>query len=311
MEEIMYRFGNLEEKQVKVFVSWSGDLSKKIAESIKKWLPCIIQATKVFFSPEDIEKGENWDSKISKELNECKYGIICLTNENVSAPWINFEAGAIAKSLDSHVATLMININPSDIKGPLSRYQATKIEKDDFYQLICNINSQCEEPIDSEILKTTFDGLWDNMKSEIENIVSSSKKASNNSKKATIDNAEAIEEILLLLRKQNAVLSSPQQLLPPDYFEFLNEKAFRVTNTEKYDELVFEILHYLDWLINSSYENNEIANMIIELNIGELINIIGHYINNRRTNRKLVMQYREIRDKFRFPIEPSNSRIDV
>ena len=55
----------------------------------------------MFFSPEDIEKGENWDSKISQVLSECNYGIICLTSQNVSAPWINFEAGAIAKSLDS------------------------------------------------------------------------------------------------------------------------------------------------------------------------------------------------------------------
>ena len=83
-------------KHMKIFVSWSGTLSKKIAELIKKWLPCFIQAAEIFFSPEDIEKGENWDSKISKELSECKYGIICLTAENVTAPWINFEAGAIA-----------------------------------------------------------------------------------------------------------------------------------------------------------------------------------------------------------------------
>ena len=58
-----------------------------------------------------------------------EYGIICLTTENTSAPWINFEAGAIAKSLDSRVTALMVNIKPSDIKGPLSRYQATKFEK--------------------------------------------------------------------------------------------------------------------------------------------------------------------------------------
>ena len=112
---------------MKVFISWSGELSKAIAESIKKWLPCIIQAADVFFSPEDIEKGEQWDTKISKELLECHYGIVCLTEENVSAPWIHFEAGALAKTLDSRVATLMINISPTDIKGPLSRYQATKL----------------------------------------------------------------------------------------------------------------------------------------------------------------------------------------
>lgn len=105
---------------MKVFVSWSGELSCQIAEVLKKWIPCIIQSVDVFFSPEDIEKGDNWDKTISSELSECKYGIICLTSDNTSAPWINFEAGAIAKSLDSKVTALMVNIKPSDIKGPLS-----------------------------------------------------------------------------------------------------------------------------------------------------------------------------------------------
>ena len=41
---------------MKVFISWSGELSKNIAEVIKKWLPCIIQSVEVFFSPDDIEK---------------------------------------------------------------------------------------------------------------------------------------------------------------------------------------------------------------------------------------------------------------
>ena len=41
---------------MKVFVSWSGELSKEIAEVLKKWIPCIIQSVEVFYSPEDIEK---------------------------------------------------------------------------------------------------------------------------------------------------------------------------------------------------------------------------------------------------------------
>ena len=41
---------------MKVFVSWSGELSCQIAEVLKKWIPCIIQSVDVFFSPEDIEK---------------------------------------------------------------------------------------------------------------------------------------------------------------------------------------------------------------------------------------------------------------
>ena len=146
---------------MKVFVSWSGELSCQIAEVLKKWIPCIIQSVDVFFSPEDIEKGDNWDKTISSELSECKYGIICLTSDNTSAPWINFEAGAIAKSLDSKVTALMVNIKPSDIKGPLSRYQATRLERADFFQLIEPINKALDTPLDSKVLENTFNAMWD------------------------------------------------------------------------------------------------------------------------------------------------------
>ena len=145
---------------MKVFISWSGELSKATAEHLKKWIPCIVQSVEVFFSPEDIEKGENWDSKISQVLSECNYGIICLTSQNVSAPWINFEAGAIAKSLDSRVSCLMVDIRPSDIKGPLSRYQATKLDRKEIFQLISEINKATEQPLDMSRLSNAFEAMW-------------------------------------------------------------------------------------------------------------------------------------------------------
>lgn len=282
--------------RMKVFISWSGDLSKKVAESFKKWLPCIIQTVDVFFSPDDIEKGENWDSKISKELSECKYGIICLTSENVNAPWINFEAGAIAKTLDSRIASIMINISPSDMKGPLSRYQATKIDKDDFFQLINDINNQCESKINPETLKTVFDNLWVAINSELNEIISKSSKNLSSTKKST-NNAEAIEEILLLLRKQNALLTSPQQLLPEEYFNYINDSIFRNKNIEREDIFFEEIFHYLDWLISNSELNEELRIMMPQLKIDKLIRIVGNFIN-RKTPRHIHTHYRDIKSRY-------------
>ncbi len=39
-----------------VFISWSGELSKKIAEAIRDWIPCVIQAVKPYYSPDDISR---------------------------------------------------------------------------------------------------------------------------------------------------------------------------------------------------------------------------------------------------------------
>lgn len=50
---------------MKVFISWSGKLSQKIAKELSEWLPSIIQTIEVFYSPDDIKKGENWDSRLT------------------------------------------------------------------------------------------------------------------------------------------------------------------------------------------------------------------------------------------------------
>jgi hypothetical protein len=73
---------------MKVFISWSGARSKAIAEILRQWLPGVIQAVKPYYSPDDISKGARWSSEIGKELEAARVGLICLTRENLEAPWI-------------------------------------------------------------------------------------------------------------------------------------------------------------------------------------------------------------------------------
>jgi hypothetical protein len=78
---------------MKVFISWSGDRSKQLAEVIHWWLPHVLQFAKPYFTPADIDKGKRWSNDISKELEQSKMGIITMTEENLTSPWIMFEAG--------------------------------------------------------------------------------------------------------------------------------------------------------------------------------------------------------------------------
>jgi len=297
---------------MKVFISWSGEFSKEIAESLKKWIPCMVPSVEVFFSPEDIEKGENWDSKITNELLECKYGIVCLTDENVSAPWIHFEAGALAKTLDSRVATIMINVTPTDIKGPLSRYQATKIDKKDFFHLIENINNQSDNPNKSDVLTTLFNGLWDNICLELNEIIEKHKKVST-SKKKQFNNNEAIEEILLLLRKQNSVINSPHQLLPIEYFKYINDEALHNPNSELYERVIRELFQYLHWTLDRCEANPDLFIKLNEIQLDRFIESLPQFLN-KRTDREIYYQYRNIRNHLidlnsrfsRFEIEDDN-----
>lgn len=278
---------------MKVFVSWSGELSQSIAKVLKKWIPCIIQSVEVFYSSEDIEKGENWDAKVSKELSDCNYGIVCLTPDNVGAPWIHFEAGAISKTLDSKVTALMLGVNPSDIKGPLSRFQATKADKEDFLQMLEEINKASENSLEPEVLKNTFEAIWLNINHAIQEAIGQyaeqNMKAKPN-KAESINSSELLEEILQLVRKQNQLISSPDQLLPIGYLaqikKALNEELdeSNVMNIEILEEIVSWIEHITNVLIQKS----ELFFIINKLEINIFIDRIRMFIHKGSRNRRTM-----------------------
>lgn len=192
---------------MKLFVSWSGEYSRKVAETLKTWIPAVLQSVEVFYSPEDIEKGDDWNSRLTKELEECKYGVICLTPENVKAPWINFEAGALAKSMDSRVSALMLGIETSDVKGPLSRFQNTRFEKEDFKKLVRSINSSTEKPLAPDVLSYIFEKMWTHLQSSLSQIKTElEKNYTDGMEKSEPERKEndALQEILHILRKMDA-----------------------------------------------------------------------------------------------------------
>lgn len=159
----------------KVFISWSGDLSRQLAEALRNWIPAVLQNVKPYFTPEDIEKGAKWDSEIATELESCNIGLICLTSENTEKPWILFEAGALSKSLDkSKVCTLLFNLEPTDLKGPLTRFQMTKFSKDDFKRLIVTINNAAgDEKLEAAVLNEVFKMWWPRLHESVSDLLSS------------------------------------------------------------------------------------------------------------------------------------------
>ena len=139
----------------------------------------------------------------TNELQDSKYGIVCLTPENVLAPWIHFEAGALSKTLDSRVSALMINVVTSEIQGPLSRFQATKLDKDDFYKLLTSINEASDNPIGDKVLQKSFDAIWDKMYENIVRIIEESVSRGENVSQNNEEKNAVLEELLQLMRKQD------------------------------------------------------------------------------------------------------------
>jgi len=75
---------------MKVFISWSGERSRKVAELLAEWTECVIQISQPWISSLDIDGGSLWFTKIYEQLANTRISIFCLTRENKAQPWILF-----------------------------------------------------------------------------------------------------------------------------------------------------------------------------------------------------------------------------
>jgi hypothetical protein len=158
---------------MKIFISWSGMLSHQIAKELLEWFPSVINELEPFVSSENIKKGGRWVLDIFSELEKSNFGIVCLTKENLNEPWILFEAGALSKNISqSKVSCFMFDgLKQEDIEGPLSLFQNTKFEKEDFRKLVDSINNALgERKISSSLLNKSFDKWYPELEEKIKNI---------------------------------------------------------------------------------------------------------------------------------------------
>lgn len=245
---------------MKVFISWSGNLSHKVACIFREWLPSVIQAVKPYVSSEDIDKGTRWSTDIAGELEESSYGIICVTKENITAPWISFEAGALSKSIDkANVSPFLFDARRAEIQGPLVQFQSTIYEEADVLKLLKSINKNVEDggKLTDLQLEKSFSIWWPHLKASLDNLKSEQPAISQTSPK--IDTSKVLEEILELVRNQQRLLSNPTELLPTSYLEYALSRAGINGRIASDQARILERLFEYAERIKSALEDPEIA----------------------------------------------------
>ncbi len=156
---------------MKIFLSWSGDTSRMVAEYFRDAIKTLFPAINCIFSRE-IQKGKRWNDEISKELESCDYGIVFLTHSNYERPWLYYEAGALSKSIESgRVIPLLIDLPLDSIRnGPLNGFQATYFAKEDILNLCKDINKNMPEDnrIEGTRLEKSYnDFIWKSLNESV------------------------------------------------------------------------------------------------------------------------------------------------
>ena len=59
---------------MKIFLSWSGELSQHVATTLSNWLPDVVQDTHTWIS-DYIGAGTRWTEKLNEELETSDFGV--------------------------------------------------------------------------------------------------------------------------------------------------------------------------------------------------------------------------------------------
>lgn len=191
---------------MQIFLSWSGEISGKIANIFKGWLPMLIQSIEPYYSPSDIDKGTRWSSDIAKKLDDCDFGLLFITPQNINSSWLLFEAGALSKKLDhARVCPILFDLKKSDIKDPLGQFQLTTFDADDIFRLVKTIyDNERENKVEFNSIEKLYELLWPRLESSVKSISFDDIPPQIVSSKGNTDLLEDIHDILRSLQ-QNAI----------------------------------------------------------------------------------------------------------
>jgi hypothetical protein len=141
---------------------------------------------------------------MAESLEAAQFGILCLTRDNFTAPWVLFEAGALGKFVsESAVCPYLLDLDYKDISGPLTQFQAKKAEKASTLELLESINNFSSQPMPRERLAHLFEALWPNLAAAIKSIPSAAE-----TRKVARSSSEVLEDLVESVRALERRLSS-------------------------------------------------------------------------------------------------------
>jgi hypothetical protein len=158
---------------MRVFISWSGEPSKRVAVALRDWLPKVIQRLEPWVSEVDIGAGKRWGKEVADALDATEFGILCVIPTNSEAPWLTFEAGTMASQWEeARVCPYLLGMGAAQLPpGPLTQFQASIADRDGTFGLVRSLNGALSEgTLKDGTLEAAFEAFWPKLEEVLEGI---------------------------------------------------------------------------------------------------------------------------------------------
>ena len=149
-------------EDLNIFISWSGPTSLSIARLTAGLLRTASDRFVTFVSDEDIRSGQRWLSVINDQLSRAHAGLIIVTPDNQSRPWLQFESGAIANAVDipnARVIPVLCGLTPGLIEegSPLRQFQSRTLTNDGMRGVLADLAGMAGVKTDTVISRAARD----------------------------------------------------------------------------------------------------------------------------------------------------------
>lgn len=134
---------------MRIYISWSKRKSMEYAILTKTLLEELLPNSEIFMSEVDIIAGEDVQSKIISNIENCDKLILCYTKENKKSPWLLYEAG-YAKGNKKQVIPLLFDDDfmwHSWIDNPMNIAREIKFNNENFLKSLIDSLSIQHTPI--------------------------------------------------------------------------------------------------------------------------------------------------------------------
>jgi hypothetical protein len=153
-----------------VFISQTKGKSREVAQALQDWLRDDMRICKPWLS-EDIQGGENWRKAINEALTQARFGIICITADNLTNQWIILEAGVL-DIRGIKVFPYIIDLDKRrELPSPIRHIQGRKADCEGTKDLVFAINKALDSPVSEAALEKAFNFNWKKLEKRLKAIV--------------------------------------------------------------------------------------------------------------------------------------------
>ncbi|WP_072807533.1 TIR domain-containing protein [Rhodococcoides yunnanense] len=154
-----------------VFISWSGELARAVAEVLQEWLPTLMDDVDPWVSSVSIQAGMHWLGQVNARLDTAVFGIVLVTLENKGKEWLNFEAGALGQRFvgieRGRVVPITVDFtSATELPTTLSQFQAVPMDRDGLWRAAKSLAESLGKNESS--VQRRFDGSWDDLKAKLD-----------------------------------------------------------------------------------------------------------------------------------------------